>query len=48
MWPDRLSNPGPLVLDLDALPTAPCSQANNPDRICLPNATYQVLIPSVS
>ena len=22
MWPDRVSNPGPLALELDALPTA--------------------------
>ena len=23
MWPDRVSNPGPLALEADALPTAP-------------------------
>ena len=23
MWPDRVSNPGPLALDPDALPTTP-------------------------
>ena len=23
MWPDRVSNPGPLALESDALPTAP-------------------------
>ena len=23
MWPDRVSNPGPLALQSDALPTAP-------------------------
>ena len=48
MWPDRVSNPGPLVLDLDALPTAPRRQANNLDRTCVPNATYQVSIASVN
>ena len=24
MWPDRVSNPGPLILESDALPTALC------------------------
>ena len=41
MWPDRVSNPGPLVLALDALPTAPRRQANNLDRTCVSNATYK-------
>ena len=29
MWPDRVSNPGPLTLESDALPTALCSLALN-------------------
>ena len=41
MWPDRVSNPGPLVLASDALPTAPRRQANNLDRTCVSNATYK-------
>ena len=39
MWPDRVSNPGPLVLASDALLTAPRRQANNLDRTCVANAT---------
>ena len=27
MWPDRVSNPGPLALESDALPTALCGPA---------------------
>ena len=27
MWPDRVSNPGPLALESDALPTASRSSA---------------------
>ena len=27
MWPDRVSNPGPLALESDALPTAPRAPA---------------------
>ena len=27
MWPDRVSNPGPLALESDALPIALCSPA---------------------
>ena len=27
MWPDRVSNPGPLVLESDAVPTALCDPA---------------------
>ena len=28
MWLDRVSNPGPLVLESDALPTAQCGPDN--------------------
>ena len=28
MWPDRVSNPGPLALESDALPTAARDPAN--------------------
>ena len=28
MWPDRVSNPGPLALESDALPTALCDPVN--------------------
>ena len=27
MWPDRVSNPGPLTYEAGALPTALCGQA---------------------
>ena len=29
MWPDRVSNPGPLALESDALPIALCGPALN-------------------
>ena len=29
MWPDWISNPGPLALELDALQTALCDMAND-------------------
>ena len=32
MWPDRVSNPGPLTYEPGALPTSPCGPALDEDR----------------
>ena len=32
MWPDRVSNPGPLTYESGALPTALCGSAQNYER----------------
>ena len=43
MWPDRVSSPGPLALESDALPTVLRGPADKTDKVaCAPNEkTYQ-------
>ena len=33
MWPDRVSNPGPLAHELDALSTVPCGPAKSRSEV---------------
>ena len=33
MWSDRESNPGPLALESDALPTSLCNDATRPKNV---------------
>ena len=35
MWPDRVSNPGPLTYESDALPTALCGPATGLRRLTM-------------
>ena len=48
MWPDRVSNPGPLTYESGALPTALCGPA--PDRYLysIPASTVFVFVSRVS
>ena len=34
MWPDQVSNPGPLTYESGALPTALCCPAVNEEKTC--------------
>ena len=45
MWPDRVSNPGPLTYESDALPTALRGQAASDAKACFSSkAEYRAVI----